>query len=112
MNITELIELIQETPIDEKNVELIEKKYECSIPKLIKHIISYDAEDRFSVGCRLLTFDEIVKADDYLGLDLSLKKLIPIIDTFDNDFILYDAGNGNWIKMNIVDECIFEEAIT
>ena len=41
--------------------------------------------------------------------DFDAKKILPLIDCGDNDFIVFHIGTNKWSRFNIVDECIFKE---
>lgn len=103
-----LMEIINKAPIDPNKVQRIEAKYECVLPEEIKHLLSCDETDRFDNGCRILSYEEVLDADLDLGIDFPSLKIVPIIDTYDNDFIAFDLMNKLWIKINIVDEVIFD----
>ena len=57
---------------------------------------------------RLLSHDEILNASRELDVDFVELQLIPLMDTGDNDFIVFDIDGGNWCKFNIVDSIKFK----
>ena len=107
----EFLELLNMTTIDLSAVQAVEEKYHCVLTEEMKQIVSYQGE-KFYDDWRVLSLKEILGADEYLGIDFPEKEIIPVIDLFDNDFILFDVEKGVWIKMNIVDECIFDSSNT
>lgn len=65
----------------------------------------FDNEDFY----RLLSFDEIINANDEFGLSLTSLNLLPLIDCGENDFICYNYKTANWCKFNVTDEVRFSE---
>ena len=65
----------------------------------------FDNEDFY----RLLSFDEIINANDEFGLSLTSLNLLPLIDCGENDFICYNYKTNNWCKFNVTDEVRFSE---
>ena len=56
---------------------------------------------------RIVSIDEILYAQENLGVNIKTLKLIPIIDCGDNDFICFNTNNNCWCKFNIVEEFCF-----
>ena len=49
----------------------------------------------------LKTIDEILNAENDLGINIRSKGIIPFIDCGDNEFIAYNLGKYTWCKYNI-----------
>ena len=91
-------------------VKLIEKVYNCSLPIIIKQMISYSSNSVFfEDGYRTLSTDEIQNAQSDLHIDFISLSIIPVIDCGENDFIVYNFSQNTWSKFNITDECIFKK---
>lgn len=109
MTIGEYIQLAAETKINESMISNAEQVYKTNFPDDIKRFISSSKEGTFlNNNFRALAFSEIIAAENDMHVDFVSKKLIPLFDCFDNDFIVYDFGSSHWAKFNIVDECLFK----
>lgn len=96
--------------IDNKAVDRVESVYGCTLPTVIKQIVSYSKESIFfDNGFRILSFAEILDAQADLHVDFKALKLVPIVDCGENDFIVYHTSDNSWSKLNIVDEIIFKK---
>jgi len=107
MNIAELLSGLKKGNVVNTSFTSIETKYGVIFPIEIRKIISFCQEGIFLEGspfCRLLSNDEILNADEYLHVDFASLGIIPIFDTGDNDFVVFDYKNNKWMKFNIVDE--------
>ncbi len=88
-------------------VSKIKQVYECTIPNEVEKIISFNADGTFLDGgafCRLLCFDEILKASEELHVNFKQYGIIPFFDIEDNNFIVFNFKKMIWEKFNIVDE--------
>lgn len=61
---------------------------------------------------RFMGLVEIVSADRQLGVDFAARRLIPLLDCYDNDFICYHLDNGTFCLFHLIDESIVSEAKT
>jgi bacterioferritin (cytochrome b1) len=114
MYIKEFIRQLQEIPINEKVVASIEEKYGCHLSVEAKKIVSFSQDGYFFDDddlYRILALDEIINAKEELHVDFIQQELLPVIDTGDNNFIVFDFGKNRWCKFNIVDETRYREAI-
>ena len=95
--------------IDQNKLQTIYAIYAGRFPEALERIISGSNESVFfdDDDMRILSFAEMVDAEQDLHIDFKSKKLMPIADCGDNDFIVYDYANNVWAKFNIVDETIF-----
>ena len=108
--INDLLTKLLSTPINPKQIEMVEKKF---APFTIandeaKSLISALAERPvFAEGdtfFRVLSLSELLDADVDMNVAFSQIGIIPCIDCGDNDFISYDATNGSWCRYNIAEE--------
>lgn len=103
----EFFSLLETREIIDTAVVETENYYKAELPEMIKKIVSLSMESEFVDDKRLLSLKEILAADKELGTDFVVRKLIPIFDGMDNDFIVYDLQEKNWALFNIVDLCQF-----
>lgn len=81
--------------------------YGKKIDNKVKTLLKFEESkfyDNNGSTFRFMSINEILNANQTLGLDLVSKKYIPIIDTMDNDFICYDLNNKKFVLFNIIDE--------
>ena len=58
---------------------------------------------------RKLSSGEMYKSKDYLEYDFNIKKLVPIFDIMDNDFLCFDIAKNKYCCFNMIDEVSFDE---
>lgn len=105
----EFLSTLDSQKIDLKIVEDIEHKYGFEIPEIVQKIISASVESVFfDDDWRTLSVDEILDASEDLHVDFEGQMLLPIVDTGENDFIVYHAEDDTWSKFNIIEECHFK----
>ena len=113
MTKSEYLNEVRYCDIEAETVEKIEKKYRCNLIEDLKRIVSFNADSIFfEDGCRSLSTEEILDADNDLHIDFSNRNIIPIIDCGENDFIVYHSANCNWSKFNVIDESVFKNRKT
>ena len=106
MTKTEFLLSLEIQEIDFNLVRKIEHKYGFEIPEIAQKIISASTESIFfEKNWRTLSVEEILDASADLHVDFEGQKILPVIDTGENDFIVYHANNDAWSKFNIIEEC-------
>lgn len=112
MNKQEFIENLHVNKIDGVKVKKIEDLYKCNISEEVKQIVSNCDETIFfdDDDSRVLSFREIMDAEEDLHVEFIKKKMIPLFDCLDNDFVVYKTDTHMWMKFNIVDEIDYDEA--
>lgn len=110
MNKQEYLQTLDNIEIDINMVSTVEKIYEGQISDIAKRIISNSKSTIFIDETRLLSYNEILDAEEDLGVNFIQKQLLPLFDCGDNDFIVYHISNGKWSLFNIIDECVFKNA--
>lgn len=106
----DLIKAVVETSIDDEKVKKIQELYEDEFPEFIKKMISFVDDVIFLENSyRLLSYDEILNAEDELKVEFGKQGVLPLIDCGENDFISYGTNDGSWFVFNIVDEIRFKE---
>ncbi len=110
MNKNEYLEMIDKTEIKDEKVNAIEQKYDRKLPEELKRIVSFMSETLFlDKGGRIISFNELVNAEDIFQVDVVGLGIVPVADIGDNDFIVFLLEKSEWARFNIVDECIFGE---
>lgn len=90
----------------------IEKMFGIYLEKEPKKIISHIDSEIFFEGqnfLKLLSKQEILDCCGDLNVDFINKKIIPVFDLGDNDYIVFSYGDNWWYKFNIVDEVLFSK---
>lgn len=109
MNLCEYVKWVELQKVNESAVLKITMKYHCNLPVMIKKILSSNKKTLFlSEERRILSYEEVLNASDQLHVDFSLYSIIPLVDCYDNNFIVYNYKNNEWSMFNIIDECIFD----
>ena len=57
----------------------------------------------------MLSYNEIVNASTIFGKNFKAKGIIPFVDAYDNDLIVYVIAENAWAKYNISDDIIFKK---
>lgn len=108
MTITEYLYDVVKSSVEMRKVKKIERIYGKINNVLVKKILSHADKTTFlDDNWRVLAYDEIQQADDDLHVNFRDRKLLPLIDSGDNNFIVYHLAEDIWSKFNIVDETIF-----
>ncbi|WP_304127245.1 hypothetical protein [Mogibacterium diversum] len=88
----------------------VEKVYGCELPDDIKHIVSCKNDEFISKWARVLSVEEILSANEIMQIDFIGKKLVPLLDILDNDFIAYDIEHKKYVSINIVEDMVFDSS--
>ena len=101
--------------IDAQKISELEFLYNCNIADdVAKRVISYTTNTpRFMENnIRLLSYNEIRDAEQDLHVNFIARKLLPLFDCSDNNFIVYNLTNNTWSYFNIVDQITYGESNT
>ena len=89
MNLKKFIEKYTTAPIKEKKVAEIVKAYGAELPEEVQHFVSacgneplFLEDDKTNADFRVLSFDEIVDAEEDMDTDFKSMKMIPLIDCY------------------------------
>ena len=106
----EFLQSVTAVSEDSAKVEKIEKIYGAVTSELVRKIISYVNKTVFldEDDWRVLSYSEIENAASDLNVDFTGKKLLPLFDCCENDFVVYCLAEDGWAKFNIVDESLFQ----
>lgn len=109
MTVSSYMKKVSATQIDSELVTKIAKAYNAKLPELVGKLVTISGAGEFVARYRFLSYSEIYYAEDDLGISLRKKKIVPIVDCGDNDFIVYNAADAVWQMYNIVDEIGFSK---
>lgn len=110
MNIKQYTDLIKNNDIISEAVSSIEELYGVTLNDDLKHIVSVVLDDYFiDEKCRVLSIKEILRSEDFIGVDFTELNMIPLIDCKDDDYIVYNFENQKYEMYNIYDEVSFRE---
>ena len=113
MYLKEALKELDNVQIDNSLISEIETLYKIELSDELKKIISLIKEGVFYDDMDLLRgldSDEIQNASNDLDVDFLELNLLPLFDTGDNDFIVYNLEKKCWFKFNIVEAVEFNEA--
>ena len=110
MNKEEYIKLVRNTEIDKDREAEVTGIFGCKLNDVLARAISVaDKVDFFDEERRALSYKEIVGASELLGIDAVERGIIPVVDSYDCTYIVYQVNEGKWAKYNTVDKEVFKE---
>ena len=112
MTIDAFIKQIPQVKINKDLVNNIESVYNIKLPDELAKIVSFNIDGMFFEGnsfMRLLSNAEIKNATSDLHINFQVASIIPLFDTGDNNFIVFNYNSGEWSKFNINDEIIYKQ---
>ena len=102
-----------ESNVSEKKIAALESVFSCKFDETIRSIVGKTGKTIFfKNGYRLLNFDEIKDCGKELSPVLIEKKLLPIIDCGDNEFIIYSLKNSRFSMFSTTDNTLFSKKDT
>ena len=105
----EYFDRLESVAVDKEKVGIVNELYGTELPEILQKIVSTADEPGFlGDGLRILSFDEVINAESYLHVDFKGKKVIPVADCGENDFVVYHFDDSTWSKFNITDEIVFK----
>ena len=113
MTKSEYLKSVENWQIQDSIVDRIEKVYSKNLPELLQRIVSHtDKPFFFDDGTHILSYTEVLKAEEELGVAFPEKYIIPVVDCCDGNYIVYDYQNKVWAIYNIIDDIIFNQGNT
>ena len=111
MNIKQYTDLIKNIGIDEDAVSSVEELFGMSLNDDLKHIVSVVLDDYFiDEKCRVISLKEILRTEDFIGVDFTELNMIPLVDCKDDDYIVFNFNTQKYEMYNIYEEVSFREA--
>ncbi len=104
---------LQNVQIDFDFVETLKKMYRTDFPKEVKQIVSLSKDTVFYSDLpilRGLSHKEIINVSDDMSVNFIEKRILPLFDIGDNDYIIYDIHEKTYYKFNITDEVKFDRS--
>ena len=116
MNLKKFIEKFTSAPVNEKKVAEIVKVYGVELPEDVQHFVSacgknplFIEDDQVDADFRVLSFDEIVDAEEDLDTDFKSMNMMPLIDFYDNQFVVYKFDEQCWAMYSFDDDSTSDE---
>ncbi len=101
---------VKRCELSTKKINQIEKKYSQKVPNVLGEVLSFAGNvDFFDEERRAMDFDEIVTSSEELNIDFVKLGLVPVIDAYDNTYIVYSFFENVWAKYNIIDKTMFKK---
>lgn len=110
MNKQEYLDKVLKYPENPERTKAISELYGTSINGIIARVVSFAGNADF-IGDerRAFSYDEILNASKEYGKDFKALGIIPFVDAYDNDLIVYVIAENVWAKYNMGDDIIFKK---
>ncbi len=110
MNKIEYMDAVKDAVVKQDRVEAIAKVYGIQVNDLIAGILSVaDQIDFFDEERRALAYEEILNPVEKMDIDFVNLQAIPLIDAYDNTYIVYMIREKKWAKYNSIDNVFFKK---
>ena len=110
MNKQEYLEKVLQCPENKERLKTISELYGTAISGVAANIISYaDNADFIDDERRAFSYKEIINASKEYDRDFKAMGLIPVIDAYDNDLIVYVIAENKWAKYSLSDDVVFKK---
>lgn len=109
----EYIDSVMLCPENSERIKAISDLFENEINGIIAKIISFaDNADFIGEERRVFSYNEILNASKEYDTDFQALGIIPIIDAYDNELIVYVIAENVWAKFSLSDEILFKKSNT
>lgn len=106
----EYIDNVKKHPENSERIRAISDIYGTEITGQIAQIVSFaDNADFIGEERRAFTFSEILNAAKDYNIDFKALGIIPIIDAYDNELIVYVISDNIWAKYSMSDDVLFKK---
>lgn len=106
----EYIDNVKKYPENSERIRAISDIYGTEITGRIAKIVSFaDNADFIGEERRAFTFSEILNAAKEYDIDFKALGIIPIIDAYDNELIVYVISDNIWAKYSMSDDVLFKK---
>ncbi len=106
----EYIDNVKKYPENAERIRVISDIYGTEIKGQIAQIISFaDNADFIGEERMAFSFNEILSAAKEYDIDFKALGIIPIIDAYDNELIVYDIADNKWAKYSMSDDVLFKK---
>lgn len=108
-NIAEYLEEITIKSIDMNQVKHVEELIGKELPEIIKQILSTNIDPvPLEDDMVLLSYDQIIHSESYYGYDFLVNGMLPLIDLFENDYVVYLINENKYGKYNTIMEMLYD----
>ena len=114
MTLKTWIASVENARVDKAVSEVLERVYGGKLPSVIhrhfstyKDGVSFDGKDGFYA----LSFGEVMDSAEQLRFDFASRRIFPFLDIGDNDYIGYDCSVQTWVRVNTVDDIVFDQTL-
>ncbi|WP_019680655.1 hypothetical protein [Ruminococcus flavefaciens] len=110
MNKAEYMDAVKNAVIKQDRVDAITNIYGIQVNDTIAGIVSVaDLISFFDEERRALAYAEILNPVEYMNIDFVTLQAIPLIDAYDNTYIVYMIREKKWAKYNSIDNVFFKK---
>lgn len=110
MNKSEYLQSVRKCKLNLDRIQKADEIYGTEIPEMLGKVISYAGEVSFlDEERRVLSFEGIIYASEDLGIDFVAKRIIPVIDAYDLNYIVYMLEEKKWAIYNVCDDDVYKE---
>lgn len=109
MTKVEFLDKLKVIDFNDEKIKNIETIYGYKLNNVLRKIVSLSSEPLFLDDVRMLSYGEICNADEEYNVLFFEKKIMPVAECGDNDFVVFNFTDEAWYKFNIIDECMFKK---
>lgn len=103
----ELLDKCINSDINEETISEIESIYKVHMSEEAKRVFSCLLDDCFCDGWRVLSKEEILISNKWMNQDYIRNGIVPFIDIYDLNYIVYIPNENVWAMVNDGDGIIF-----
>ena len=113
MTYKEYLQAAEKWDINQALVSRVEQAYTMELPKILQQIVSH-ADDPvfFDDGTHVFSYSEILDAENTLDVAFREKGLIPIVDYYDGNYVVYNCNGHDWAIYSAIDDLSFKRRPT
>ncbi|MBR6967807.1 MAG: hypothetical protein IKH78_04655 [Ruminococcus sp.] len=109
----EYLDVIMHYPVNEERTKSVSELFGSDIRGIFARIVSFaDNADFIGEERRAFSYNEIVNSAKEYNKDFIALGIIPFIDAYDNDLIVYVLEDKSWAKYSLSDDIIFKKKDT
>lgn len=110
MSTVEFLDKLNKTKNDSAKVSKIADAYHVELNEDLSKIISCaEKENFFDEDRRALSYKEILNPVRYMGIDFVSKGLIPLVDIYDNTYVVYIITEKKYALYSATDDLTFKK---
>lgn len=110
MNSLEYLMAIENSSIDIAKKTKFEECYGIKLSDSLAKIVTFANDSIFiAEERRVLSFDEIININKDCDNVFISKRIIPVIDCYDNEFIVFAADDSIWAKFSLSDNAMYKK---